>query len=157
MNWNIVATAFVSSALGLSLYGGDFDLHREVEKANKQTLPFTAKLIEGSTDAKLTIEVDAESFGTDEKAWGNLYIIANRIAGAFSEVGRDQVGKDAIERDVKRVVIVKLPEGREDAVELKDHTVFVRSNASDQAMIVLQNIIIAALEKALQTGHPPTP
>ena len=77
--------------------------------------------------------------------------------GAVSEVGRDQVGKDAIERDVKKVVILKIAATEEDVVELKDHTVYVRTNASDKAMTVLQNVIIAALEKALHTGHPPIP
>ena len=71
-------------------------------------------------------------------------------------MGRDQVGKDAIERDVKKIVIVKLADpGGGRHIELKGATVFVRTTASDKAMTVLQNILTAVLEKALQTGHPP--
>ena len=48
------------------------------------------------------------SFGDDEKAWSNLYIVANRIIGALGEVGKDQVGKDAIAKNVQKILIVKL-------------------------------------------------
>lgn len=157
MNRNFVTAVFLGSALAWTSATLGFDPKREAETANKQTLPMAARAIEENTDAKLTITVDGESFKDDVKAWSNLYIIANRIVGAFSEVGRDQVGKDAIDRDVKKVVIVKLTDAPEDVVEVKDHTVYVRTSASDKAMTVLQGIIVAALEKALQTGHPPTP
>ena len=156
MNRRIVTALLFLSALASS-YAQSFDLHREVERASKQTLPGAAKAIEENTDAKLILEVDAGSFGNDEKAWSNLSITANRIVGAFNEVGRDQVGKDAIDRDVKKVIIVKLADAQEDAVQLQDRTLYVRTNAGDKAMIVLQNIIVSALEKALQTGHPVTP
>jgi len=157
MNRVFAAIAFVIGAATAALHAQNFDIHRETEKANKQTLPAATKAIEDNTDIKIALAVDANSFGPDARAWSNLYIVANRIVGAVSEVGRDQVGKDAIERDVKKVVIVKIGADAEDLVELKDHTVYVRTNASDKAMTVLQNVIIAALEKALHTGHPPTP
>jgi len=157
MNRVFAATALILGTAPAALHAQTFDLHREVEKANKQTLPVAAKAIEDNTDVKVALTVDANSFGKDAHAWSNLYIVANRIVGAVSEVGRDQMGKDALERDVKKVVIVKIGADAEDAVELKDQTVYVRTNASDKAMTVLQNLIIAALEKALHTGHPPTP
>jgi hypothetical protein len=150
-----LAIAFVLGAFTPVLLAQNFDAHREIEKANKQTLPAARRQIEENTDIKVAITVDAESFGDDPHAWSNLYIIANRIVGAFSEVGRDQVGKDAIEREVKKVVIVRVASIEEGVVELKNHTVYIRTCASDKAMTVLQNIIIASLEKALNTGHPP--
>jgi hypothetical protein len=155
MNRAFAAIAFILCAATAALLGQNFDPHREIEKANKQTLPAAARQIEENTDVKLSIAVDAESFGDDAHAWSNLYIIANRIVGAFSDVGRDQVGKDAIEREVKKVVIIRVASTEEGVVELKNHTVTIRTSASDKAMTVLQNIIIAALEKALNTGHPP--
>jgi hypothetical protein len=157
MNRRIVTALLFIGTLACASSAQTFDAAREAEKASKQILPGAAKAIEENTDAKLVLEVDAASFGTDEKAWSNLYIIANRVVGAFNEVGRDQVGKDAIARDVKRVVISKLAETQTDAVELQDHTLHVRTNAGDKAMIVLQNIIVSALENALHTGHPVTP
>lgn len=156
MNRRVVTVLLFASALASSS-AQNFDLQREIEKATRQTLPGAAHAIEENTDAKLILEVDSGTFGNDEKAWSNLYIIGNRIVGAFNEVGRDQVGKDAIDRDVKKVVIVKLADASEDAVQLQDHTLYVRTSASDKAMIVLQNIIVSALEKALHTGHPVTP
>ncbi|MEP6672714.1 MAG: hypothetical protein ABJF10_26355 [Chthoniobacter sp.] len=156
MNRVFAATAFIIATAPAALHAQHFNI-TYAEKANKQTLPAAAKAIEDNTDIKVALAVDAVSFGHDAEAWGNLYIVANRIVGAVSEVGRDQVGKDAIERDVKKVVIVKIGADDWDFVELKDHTVYVRTNASDKAMTVLQNIIVAALEKALHTGHPPTP
>ena len=147
--------AFILCATQAALLAQNFDVHREIEKANKQTLPAAARQIEENTDVKVAIAVDSESFGDDAHAWSNLYIIANRIVGAFSDVGRDQVGKDAIEREVKKVVIIRVASTEEGVVELKNHTVTIRTSASDKAMTVLQNIIIAALEKALNTGHPP--
>lgn len=132
-----------------------FDIHREIEKANKQTFPAAAHQIEENTDVKVTLTVDADSFGTDPHAWSNLYIIANRIVGALSDIGRDQVGKDALERDVKKVVIIRVASIEDATVELKKQTVYLRTCASDKAMTVLQNILINELEKALHTGHPP--
>ena len=155
MNRVIAVIAFIVGASSAVLPAQNFDPHREIEKANKQTLPAAARQIEENTDTKIAITVDAESFGTDARAWSNLYIIANRIVGAFSDVGRDQVGKDAIDRDVKRVVIVHVDSIEDGVVEIKGQTVYIRTSASDKAMTVLQNIIIAALEKALKTGHPP--
>jgi hypothetical protein len=155
MNRVLAAIAFILGASTTALLGQSFDPHREIEKANKQTLPAASRQIEENTDAKIAIAVDTESFGADARAWSNLYIIANRIVGAFSEVGRDQVGKDAIDRDVKKVVIVHVASGEEGVVELKGQTVYIRTSASDKAMTVLQNILIASLEKALNTGHPP--
>jgi hypothetical protein len=90
-------------------------------------------------------------------AWGNLYIIANRIVGALSEVGRDQMGKDAIDHDIKRVLIAKLAEPTQDVVELKMQTLYVNTSATDKAMTLLQNVIVSALEKSLHTGHTATP
>jgi hypothetical protein len=156
MNRTLAAIAIFLGALTPALLAQNFDIRREIDKANKQTLPAASRQIDENIDIKLALAVDADSFGKDAHAWSNLYIIANRVVGAVSEVGRDQVGKDAIERVVKKIVIVKLaPPAEEDVIELKGSTVFVRTTASDKAMTVLQNVITAALEKALQTGHPP--
>jgi len=123
---------------------------REIEKATKETLPAAVKAIEASTAAKVTLEVDSASFGDDEKAWSNLYIVANRISGALGEVGKDQIGKDAIAKSVKQIVIVKLAkDAREDAVELKDGTLTVKTAATDHAVSLLQGVIVTAIEKAL--------
>jgi hypothetical protein len=101
----------------------------------------------------VTIEVDAVSFGDDEKAWANLNLIANRLAGALGEVGKDQVGKDAIAKNIQKAVIAKLgAEAKEDTAELKDGTLTIRTTASDNAMPLLQNVIVAALEKALRAS-----
>ena len=81
---------------------------------------------------KVLLEVDARSFGNDARAWSNLNIIANRIVGAFSEVGQDQMGKDAIDHDVKRVVIAETADGAEDMVELKKQTLYVHTSGSDK-------------------------
>ena len=157
MTRKLLHVAFFIATSVASLQAQSVDVHRELDKAKKQTLPAAAKSIEENTDAKVLLEVDAKSFGADARAWSNLNIIANRIVGAFSDVGRDQMGKDAIDRDVKRVVIARVADGAEDLVELKLQTLYVRTSATDKAMVVLQNVIVAALEKALQTGHPPTP
>jgi len=151
-------SAFFAVILGsavCTLHAQPFDIHREVEKANKQTFPAAAHQIEENTDVKVTLAVDADSFGTDAHAWSNLYIIANRIVGALSDVGRDQIGKDALERDVKKVVIIRVASTEEATVELKKGTVYIQTSASDKAMTVLQNILTTELEKALHTGHPP--
>jgi hypothetical protein len=157
MNRIFLAATLSTAIFTSALQAQPFDAKRELEKARKQTLPAAAKSIEENTDAKVLLEVDAKSFGTDPVAWGNLYIIANRIVGAFSEVGRDQMGKDAIEHDIKRVLIARLAEPTQDVVELKMQTLYVNTTASDKAMTVLQNVIVSALEKSLKTGHSPTP
>jgi len=123
----------------------------EIEKARKETFPRASRAIEEATDAKITLEVDAASFGTDEKAWSNLYIVANRVVGALSEIGKDQVGKDAIAGTLKKVVIVKPDAGATataDSIELKDGTLTVKTSATDLAMSLLQGIITRGLEKA---------
>lgn len=155
MNRVFALFAFILGSAVSGLHAQNFDIHREVEKANKQTLPAAARQIEENTDVRVTLAVDAESFGDNAHAWSNLYIIANRIVGALSEVGRDQVGKDALERDVKKVLIIRVASTEEASVELKKQTVYLRTCASDKAMTVMQNILITELEKALHTGHPP--
>ena len=150
----LTALAFIIGVTA-TLHAQKFDIHREVEKANKLTLPAAVRQIEENTDVKVALAVDADSFGDNLHAWSNLYIIANRIVGALSDVGRDQVGKDALERDVKKIVVVRVASTEDAVVEFKGHTVYVRTCASDKAMTVLQNILTAALEKALHTGHPP--
>jgi hypothetical protein len=155
MNRVLAAVVFVLGLADIESQAQNFDLQREIEKANKQTLAAASKSIEENTEVKVALAVDATSFGNDSHAWSNLRIIANRIVGALGDVGRDQVGKDAIDREVKKIVIVKIATDAEDAVELKNQIVYVRTNASDKAMTVLQNVIVNALEKALNTGHPP--
>jgi len=157
MNRNLPATTLAIAFLTVALHAQSVDPKRELEKARKQTLPAAARSIAENTDAKVLLEVDAKSFGNDAGAWSNLSIIANRIVGAFSEVGRDQMGKDAIDHDIKRVVIAKLATPTDDVVELKLQTLYVNTSASDKAMTVLQNVIVSALEKSLQTGHTVTP
>jgi hypothetical protein len=157
MNQSLVASLLFSAVFAAVLEAQTFDPGREWEKARRQLLPAAAKSIEANTDAKVLLEVDAKSFGNDAAAWGNLNIVANRIVAAFSEVGRDQMGKDAIDHDVKRVLIARLAAPAEDLVELKHQTLYVSTTASDKAMTVLQNVIVSALEKALPTGHAPTP
>lgn len=126
------------------------ETRREIEKAGKETLPRAARAIEESVDAKVALEVDAASFGEDQKAWSNLYIVANRIVGALGEVGKDQMGKDAIAKNVKKIVIVKLgANAGEDGVELKDGTMTVKTAATDDAVALLQGVITKALEKTL--------
>jgi hypothetical protein len=155
MNRVFVLFAVILGSVAGTLRAQTFDIHRETEKANKQTLPAAARQIEENTDVKVILAVDAESFGTEAHAWSNLYIIANRIVGALSDIGRDQVGKDALEREVKKVLIIRVASTEEATVELKKGTVYIRTCASDKAMTVLQNILTTELEKALQTGHPP--
>jgi len=155
MNRVFVPFAVILSSTCSALHAQSFDIHREVEKANKQTFPSAAHQIEENTDVKVILEVDADSFGDNAHAWSNLYIIANRIVGALSDVGRDQVGKDALERDVKKVLIIRVASTEEASIELKKGTVYIRTSASDKAMTVLQNILTTELEKALHTGHPP--
>ena len=157
MNRTSLAIALFAAILASTLQAVPFDAKRELEKARKQTLPAAAKSIEENTDAKVLLEVDAKTFGNDPVAWSNLSIIANRIVGAFSEVGRDQMGKDAIDHDIKRVLIAKLAEPTQDVVELKMQTLYVNTSASDKAMTLLQNVIVSALEKSLHTGHTATP
>jgi hypothetical protein len=126
------------------------DTRREIQKAAEETFPRAARNIEENIDVKVVLEVDAASFGDDRKAWSNLSIVANRIVGALGEIGKDQAGKDAIARAVKKVIIVKLgPEAKEDAAELKDGTLLVKTTASDDAMALLQGVIVATLEKGL--------
>jgi hypothetical protein len=157
MNRNLLAATLFTAALTGALHAQNFDARKESEKARKQTLPAAARSIEENTDAKVLLEVDAKSFGNDALAWGNLSIIANRVVGAFSEIGRDQMGKDAIDHDVKRVVIARLAQPTDDVVELRNQTLYVNTSASDKAMTVLQNVIVSALEKSLQTGHTVNP
>jgi hypothetical protein len=153
----LLSAAFIGLALLLhsSATAQSFDPQRELEKARKETFPRSAKAIEEATDVKLTLEVDAASFGSDEKAWSNLYIVANRVVGALSEVGKDQVGKDAIAANIKRVVITKPAAGvLEDSIELKDGTLTVKSSATDLAVSLLQGIITRSLEKAFNLATP---
>jgi hypothetical protein len=148
-NPRLLAAAFLSSLL-VCAHAENPNTRRELEKAAKETFPRAVRAIEENVDVKVAFEVDATSFGDDEKAWSNLYIVANRVIGALSEVGKDQVGKDAIAKSIQKVAIVKLgPGAKEDFIELKGGTLTVRTVGSDPAMALLQGIITRSLEKIL--------
>ena len=152
----LFAAAFIALVLASEFaLAQSFDPQRELEKARKETFPRSARAIEEATDVKLTFEVDAASFGSDEKAWSNLYIVANRVVGALSEVGKDQVGKDAIAAHIKKVLITRPAAGViEDSIDLKDGTLTVKTSATDLAVSLLQGIITRSLEKAFNLATP---
>ena len=126
------------------------NVQRLMEKSGKETLPAGTKKIQEETGAKVALEVNTASYGDDEKAWVNLPIIVNRIVAAILDVGRDQVGKDAIAKSIQKVVIVKSGgEAKDDAAELKDGTLTVKTAANDQSGTSLQDVIARVLEKAL--------
>jgi hypothetical protein len=123
---------------------------REIEKANKETFPEAVKKIEAVSGTAVTMEVDTASYGDDEKAWSNLYIIVNRVVGAIEEVGKDKIGKEALAKGVKKIVIVKTgKDAKEDAAELKDGTLTVKTSAYDDSGYTIQGVVQTALEKAL--------
>jgi hypothetical protein len=149
MNPRPLLAAFLTSLLA-STYAETPNTRREIEKAAKETFPRAVRSIEENVDAKVSFEVDTASFGDDEKAWSNLYIIANRITGALGEVGKDQVGKDAIAKRIQKIVIIKLPDiTAADSIDLRDGTLTVKSTGTDPAMALLQGIITRSLEKTL--------
>lgn len=149
MNPRPLFAAFLTALLACA-HAETPNTRREIEKAAKETFPRAVRAIEENIDAKVSFEVDAASFGDDEKAWSNLHIIANRVIGALSEVGKDQMGKDAIAASIRKVAIIKLDPGTaEDSIELKDGILTVRTSATDPAMALLQGIITRSLEKTL--------
>jgi hypothetical protein len=151
----LLPVALLSSLLACA-HAENPNTQREIEKAAKETFPRASRAIEENVDAKVALGVDAASFGDDEKAWSNLYIIANRIVGALGEVGKDQVGKDAIAKGIQKVVIVKIgTDAKEDSIDLKDGTLTVKTTGTDPAMALLQGIITRSLEKTL-LGIAPT-
>lgn len=150
MNPRPIIAAFLTSLLACATHAETPDTRRAIEKATKETFPRAVRAIEENVDAKVSFEVDAASFGDDEKAWSNLYIIANRVIGALGEVGKDQVGKDAIAKSIQKIVIVKLPDaGATDSIDLNNGTLTVKSTGTDPAMALLQGIITRSLEKTL--------
>lgn len=145
----LLPAAFLGALL-LCAHAENPNTRREIDKAAKETFPRAVRSIEENVDAKVTLGVDVASFGDDEKAWSNLYIVANRIVGALGEVGKDQVGKDAIAKNVQKILIVKLDtEAKEDFIELKDGTLTIKTAATDAAMALLQGVITRSLEKTL--------
>ena len=132
------------------------DLQRAIDKATREILPSGTRRVEEETDAKVAFEIDSASYGQDAKAWGNLNITVHRIVSALLEIGKDQVGKDALAKMIRKVAIYRTsPDTPEDTAELKDGTLFVRTTGSDQTGTTLQGVVKAALEKAL--GLPTTP
>ena len=130
--------------------GQSSDAQKEIHKPGRETLARAEKTIESAVDAKVSLEVDAASFGGDSKSWSNLNIIANRVVAALSEVGKDQVGKDAIARNVSKVVIVKLAEAATaDSADLNGGTLTVRTQGTDDAVALLQGVITRTVEKLL--------
>lgn len=151
-----------SRLLSVILAGGGLLLHvppvgaqspnapKEVDQAALETLARAGKSIEEAVDAKVSLEVDVASFAGDSKGWNNLKIIAARIVAALSEVGKDQVGKDFIARSVGKVVITKFAgAAATDSAELKDGTLTVKTQATDDAVALLQGVITRAFEKLL--------
>jgi hypothetical protein len=150
MNPRPIIAAFLTSLLASATDAETPNTRREIEKAAKETFPRAVRSIEQNVDAKVSFEVDTASFGDDEKAWSNLYIIANRVIGALGEVGKDQVGKDAIARSIQKILIVKLPDANAtDSIDLHNGTLTVKSTGTDPAMALLQGIITRSLEKTL--------
>jgi hypothetical protein len=123
---------------------------RAIEVANKETLPEAIKKIETASGAKLLMEVDAKSFGDDEKAWANLYLVVNRTVGAIEDVAKDKIGQDAVKKGLKKIVITKRStEAKEDSAELKECTLTINTLSNDESGYHLQGILQKYLESKL--------
>ncbi len=139
----LLLTATLSPAQNLAA-------RREMEKANKETLPQAVKLIETKTAAKVTMELDPASFGeADQDTWSSLNYACERIAAAMATVGKDQLGKDALAKGVKKIVLVRAAKDGKNEITIKEGTLTVKTNFTGPELAPLQSAIEKELEKAL--------
>jgi hypothetical protein len=122
---------------------------RHIETATKETIPDAVKRIEEAVGVKVELTLANESLGDDEKAWNNFYLVCNRLVDAIAEVGKDQLGKDAIKAGVKKIAISKSTGDTADEVTVKEGTLTVKTAFTDDSIYTLQGLIQSTLEKSL--------
>jgi len=139
----LILTSAISFGQGLAA-------RRELEKANKEILPQAVKTIEAKTGAKVTMELDPASFAeADQDTWSGLNYACERIAGALSAVGKDQLGEDAVTKGVKKIVLARAAKDAKNEVTLKEGTLTVKTNFTGPELAPLQSLVQKELEKAL--------
>ena len=139
----LILTAPLASAQNLAA-------RREMEKANKETIPQAVKQIEAKSGAKVTLELDPVSFAeADADTWSGLNYACERITAALAAVAKDQLGKDALAKGVKKIVLVRASKEAKNKVAIKEGTLTVKTNFTGPELAPLQGAIQKELEKAL--------
>ena len=122
---------------------------RLIETAKTDQIPEIERAIAEKTGAKIPVEVDFASLGDEAATFDSLRVTFNRVVSALEEQARDKLGKEAVAAKVKRVAIARAKDLKEDAAELKDGTLSLRSQLTDSSTLTVGGVISAALEKGL--------
>ncbi len=119
---------------------------RLIETAKTEHVAPAEKAVAEKTGAKIPIEVDFATLGDDAATFDSLRITLNRLVSAFEEETRDKLGKDAVAAKVKKVTIAR---AKGDAAELKDGTLAIGAQLTDQSTYTVGGVISAGLLKGL--------
>ena len=99
--------------------GLQFD--RWVTQFTTETIPNWEKKIEEICGFKIKLQGDWKSFGGDADALAYFedgYL--DKFASALRDVCRDDVGKQAVKKQIKKMVAVFAPAGKKKEITLKD-------------------------------------
>ena len=99
---------------------------RLIKKGQEEWIPEANKELQEVTKGSQVYEVDWSTFETDEGALKNLQNQGlHRITAAFRVVCIDDLGKEAVQEQVKKVIVKNTEKPADKSVTVKDGTAIV--------------------------------
>lgn len=94
---------------------------RLIKKGQEEWIPEANKELQGETKGSQVYEVDWASFESDAEALNNLQNQAlRRITSAFRVICSDDLGKEAVQEAVKKVVVTNVATPAGKSILVKD-------------------------------------
>lgn len=100
---------------------------RLIKEAKDTWLPGEQEEMRAAAGSQVVIDVDWASFETDEPALKHLqHLGVRKISNAFRVICVDDLGKEAVRDQIRRVVVTNAKDATEASVTLEDGTMTLR-------------------------------
>ena len=120
-----------SLTLALPAFAG-LEEKRMQQDYTKNKIPEAVKKLKDVCGADIKIEVDWGSF-KEKDAFSNFEFALSQGTGAFEDICQDDVGKEAVKKDVKKMAIKNVNDAKDVKTMFKDGTVHVHFNFKEGA------------------------
>lgn len=129
MNWKMIVAA--SLTLALPAFAG-LEEKRMQQDYTKNKIPEAVKKVKDTCGADIKIEVDWGSF-KEKAAFENFEYALTQSTGALEDICGDDIGKEAVKKDVKKISIKNVNDAKDVKTEFKGGTVNVHFNFKEGA------------------------
>jgi hypothetical protein len=129
MNWK--ATLAVALVVALPAFAG-LEEKRMQQDYTKTKIPEAVARVKEVCGADIKIEVDWGSF-KEKAAFESFEYALTQSVGALEEVCKDDIGKEAVKKDVKKIAIKNVTDAKDVKTSFKGGTVNVHFNFKEGA------------------------